>query len=290
MTLINTQLPLLGSSPPESSHRLVLVQGIHLLGVLVHQRLGLGILDVDGEAVIVVLAVGVAGVAVLPVHAASQLLSHHGLLPAALDLDSGPIIGHAGVFQTLVRSQPAVLLVHDRLVGGAAGGGVVTNPLVGPFNSLAPPVWIRVEGAKIDGGEADLVVEIAAVGTIVGPVVGHAVELALAAPGNEMIAVERLDVRTHLGNPGRKNLRAAVGAARQVAHAVGAAAGLVGQLPSEDGRRVLVAGHDLLDIALECVLDLRDRVELDLSAGATAEIQAIYELTSSWYWPPRLTV
>ena len=273
MTLIHT---LLAACDHPKADRLVLVQGIHLLRVLVYQRLSLGIFDVDGEAVIVVLAVGVAGVAVLPVHAASQLLSHHGLLPAAHDLNSGPIIVHAGVFQTLVRGQPAVLFVHNRLVGLAAGGGVVTNPLVRPLNSLAPPVGIRVEGAEIDGGDAELVVEIATVGTVIGPVVGLAVELALAAPGNEMIAVERLDVRTHLGDPGRKNLRAAVGAAaRQVAHAVSAAAGLVGQLPSEDGRRVLVAGHNLLDIALECVLDLGDRVELDLLADAMAEVWAI---------------
>jgi hypothetical protein len=113
-----------------------------------------------------------------------------------------------------------------------------------------------VESAKVDVLQFELGIEVTAIRTIVCPVIGLNVETTLAARGDKVILVQALDVCAHLIVPSGDQLRSAVLRSGKIADAVSAAAGLVGELPSEDGRIVLVSGHDRFDIPLESLLDL----------------------------------
>ena len=119
-----------------------------------------------------------------------------------------------------------------------------------------------MEHPEVNVLEAKLVVKVASVATVVEVVVRVNVEGALSAPGDEVVRVEAPDVGAHLVDPLRHQLDGAIFAAWEVAGVVGAAAGLVGELPGHDGGRVLVAGDHLLDVRLEVVLDDRELVEL----------------------------
>ena len=48
---------------------------------------------------------------------------------------------------------------------------MVFDPLHGPINSLGPPVWVGVEGAKVDVLQFEFGVEITTVRTVVCPVI-----------------------------------------------------------------------------------------------------------------------
>lgn len=87
--------------------------------MLEDQLLRLRILKVDGEAIIVVLAIRVVSITELPVQI-RHLLLQAGLLPDAQYLGPGAVAGLAGVLLPLVVGQPAVLLVDDGLLGLAA--------------------------------------------------------------------------------------------------------------------------------------------------------------------------
>ena len=77
-----------------------------------------------------------------------------------------------------------------------------------------------------------------------------------------MILVQALDVGAHLIVPSGDQLWSAVLGSGQVAYAVCATAGFIGELPSEDGRVVLVPGHNGLNVSLESLLDLWQAVKL----------------------------
>ena len=139
---------------------------------------------------------------------------------------------------------------------------MVFDPLHSPINSLRPPIWVGVESAKVDVLQFELGVEVTTVRTIVCPVIRLDVETTLAAGGDEVVLVQALDVRTHLIVPSSDQLRSTVLRSGKIAYAVRAAAGLIGELPGKDGRVVLVSGHNRLDVSLECLLDLRQAVEL----------------------------
>lgn len=208
---------------------------VDLSSVLIHQGLRLLLVEEDGEPVIVVPAVREVRVSKLPVHVREPLLDADGL-PLAQGLDPGDVGGGTEVLELLLGRQPAVLLVHHGLARGAPRGGVVADPLARPLDRLAPPVRVGVEDAKVDVGQGQLGVKVAAVVAVVEAVgVGGVVEAALAAPRHQVVAVQALDVGAHLVRPGREQVGCAVGAPGQVAGAVGAAAGLVCELPCEDG-------------------------------------------------------
>ena len=142
---------------------------------------------------------------------------------------------------------------------------MVFNPLHSPVNSLRPPVWVRVESTKVDVLQFELGVEITTVRTVVRPVIRLDVEATLAARGDKVVLVQALDVRTHLIVPSSDQLRSTVLRSGKIAYAVRAAAALIGELPGEDGRAVLVSGNDCLNVSLESLLDFRQAVELCLS-------------------------
>ena len=139
---------------------------------------------------------------------------------------------------------------------------MVFDPLYSPINSLRPPVRVGVESAKVDVLQFELGVKVTTVRAVVCPVIGLDVEAALAAGRDEVILIQALDVGAHLIVPSSDQFWSAVIGPRKVAYAVCAAAGFVGELPSEDGRVVLVSGHNGLDVSLESLLDLRQAVEL----------------------------
>ena len=103
--------------------------------MLIHQRLCLLTLQVNGKPIVVVRTPRVVSVSVLPVHV-RHLLLERDRLPSADGLEAGDVGHGAQVLEALLGSEPAVLLVDDGLVDGAGGFGVVLNPLVGPGNSL----------------------------------------------------------------------------------------------------------------------------------------------------------
>jgi hypothetical protein len=152
--------------------------------------------------------------------------------------------------------------VDDRLLDGTHRLSMVLDPLHSPTNSLRPPIWVRVESAKVDVLQLELSVEVTTVRTIVSPVFRLDVEATLTARGDEMVLVQALDVCAHLIVPSGDRRGSTVLRSRKVAYAVRAAAGFVGELPGEDGRVVLVSGHDCLDVSLESLLDLGQAVEL----------------------------
>lgn len=166
---------------------------------------------------------------------------------------------------------------------------MILNPLHSPRHSLGPPIRVRVERAKIDILQLQLHVKITPVGTIVRPVVGLDVEPSLAARRDEVVLVQALDVGAHLVVPLGQELGRAVVGSGEVARSVGAAAGFVCDFPGHDAGVVFVAGYDGFDVAFECFLDLGEAVELDLVSVSSVE-DVSSKLTSSWYWPPRLTV
>lgn len=139
---------------------------------------------------------------------------------------------------------------------------MVFDPLYRPINSLRPPVWVGVESAKVDVLQFELGVEVTTIRTVVCPVVGLDVEATLATSRDKVVLVQALDVGAHLIVPSGDQLWSAVFGSWQIAYTVGATAGFVGELPSEDGRVVLVSGHNGLDVSLESLLDLRQAVEL----------------------------
>lgn len=77
-----------------------------------------------------------------------------------------------------------------------------------------------------------------------------------------MVFVEALDVCAHLVDPGGDGVGCALVGSRQVAHAVGSAARLVGEFPGHDCVGVFVALDDGFDVFLECGLDLGVAVEV----------------------------
>lgn len=238
------------------------LESVNLGSVLIHQGLRLFLIQEDGKSVVVVPPVRVVREAKLPVHVREPLLDADGL-PLAQRLDPGDVGRSAEVLELLLRRQPAVLLVHDRLSDGTARGRVVPDPLARPLDRLAPPVGVGVEDPEVNVGQGQLGVEVATVVAIVEPVgVGGVVEAALAAPGDQVVAVEALYVCAHLVGPLREQIGRAVWAPGKVAGAVGAAAGLVGELPCKDCWRVLEASDHGFRVAFVCLLDLGKSVEL----------------------------
>lgn len=154
--------------------------------------------------------------------------------------------------------------MNNRLLHLPHRSAVVLNPLDSPLDSLAPPVRVRVEGAEVDVLELELGVEITAISPVVRPIVRFHVETALTPCGDEVVRVEALDVGAHLVVPRGDQFRSAVLRARQVADAVGAAAGFVGEFPGEDCGGIFVAGNHCFDVFLEGCFDLGKAVELCL--------------------------
>lgn len=237
--------------------------------MLVNESLGLLIIKVDGETVIVVPAKRVLRVSVLPVHVGDLLLDGN-LLPSTDNFEPSLVTGLAQGFLASLGSHPPVLLVNHWLASLPCGLSVVVDPLIGPLDGLAPPVGVGVEDAKVDIFEADLMVEVTTVGTIVGPVVGLDIESTFSTPGDKMVGVDALDIGAYFVDPSRHKFHGAIFAAGEVAGTISAAAGFVGKLPSHDGGRVLIAGDELLNVGLEVILDHGQAVELEVNALGSA--------------------
>lgn len=79
---------------------------------------------------------------------------------------------------------------------------MVPDPFVGPRDTAAPPIGVRVKHPEVDARQRDVQVEITPVAAIVQRVVRRKVEGAFAAPGHEVVRVQGLDVGAHLVDPG----------------------------------------------------------------------------------------
>lgn len=169
------------SNPTDSIEEISLIQRINLLRMLIHQRLSLRILQENRKPIIMIPPVRIPSVSKLPVHIAHLLLEAR-LLPQAQHLGSSLIVAPAEILLPLIVCKPAVLLMHDGLLRLAAGRSVVFDPLDRPRDGFAPPVRVGVEDAEVDVFEAELFVEVAAVGAVVCPVVAFDVKAAFAAP------------------------------------------------------------------------------------------------------------
>lgn len=156
--------------------------------------------------------------------------------------------------------------MHDRLPRRPARLRVVPDPLVGPRDRLPPPVRVRMIHTKVDIGQREGSIEITAVRPVIRRIVRIPVERSLATPRHQVVRVQALDERAHLVDPDRQRLRRAVAAHGKVADAVGAAAGLVRELPRHDRRRVAVPRDERLDVLLESIFDLREAVELQVES------------------------
>lgn len=153
--------------------------------------------------------------------------------------------------------------MHNRLPPLPHRSPVILNPLHRPLHSLGPPIRVRVERPEIDVLELQLGVEIAPVCPVVSPILTVDIKAALAPGCHEVVGVNAFDVRAHLVVPSGDQFGGAVcRRARQVAHAVGAAAGFVGEFPGEDRGRVFVPSHHCFDVAFEGCFDLGEAVEL----------------------------
>jgi len=145
---------------------------------------------------------------------------------------------------------------------------MVANPLIGPFDRLAPPIGVGVEDSIVNTGEGEGTVEISSYTAIVCPVIGLGiVKLAFAASGDQMKRVERFDVGGHFGGPGVDKGDGAVAAGGEVADRVARTAGLISELPGEYCGRVLVTTYDGGDVAFKCCLDSGVPIELETRLG-----------------------
>lgn len=232
------------------------IDPVHALRMVEYQRLALlGVVHKDRKPIVMVAPVALAAHAKLPEHVAHHVVERD-VLPLANDRDARLVRQRRAVehVELVRRIEPAVLLKQHGLVDLELRLAVVFDPLRAPRRALAPPVRVRVEGPEVHLGHRELGVEVPAVGARIRPVrVPGLVELALAAPGHHVARVDALDEPAHLADPVPDHVVVAGGAvgAGQVADAVGAAAGLVGELPGEDGGRVLVAADDGADVVLE---------------------------------------
>lgn len=131
------------------------------------------------------------------------------------------------------------------------------HPLVAPVVGGAPGLGVEVEGAEVEGGDPEVGLEVEALAVAEGvAAVGAGGEAeAFVAERDQVLGVERLDVRRRVARPlGEHRGRAPV------------AARLVGQLPREHGRRGRVPRHHGLDV--RPVLRLRRRVRVPGCGGA----------------------
>lgn len=159
----------------------------------------------------------------------------------------------------MVLDPLTVWLLVDRFIGG----GGCSKDLRSPFRGLAPPIRVQMEGAVVDGVNSKLGVEIATITGRVSPIrVSRNVELSLSTGGNQMVGVNRLDEGGKVLDPSGHHLGVTNCGARKVTDTVSAAAGLVTELPGHDGGRVLVPGHEGLDVVLVRVDNFGNMVEL----------------------------
>lgn len=150
---------------------------------------------------------------------------------------------------------------------------MVVNPLVAPRGGLGPPIGIQMEGSVVDRLDGSIGVEITSVSSVISPVfVAFKVEGAFAAGGDEVVGVEKLDVGGNVLDPLEDSLGSAVGGTGEVADTVGAAAGLVGELPGHDCGGVLIAVDEDLDVVLEGGNDLGVGVELRESSVSISKL------------------
>ena len=218
----------------------------------------------------------------MPEHVGHALLDAD-LLPSAYGFGSGDVHHGAQVIPACLGGEPAwhecqshneqrpkksgliltIFLMNNRLPAPPLTLPMIPNPLIRPLDRLRPPVRVRMERSKIDILQRELRVEVSSVTPVVRPVVRLPVEPSFPTPRHQVVRVKALDVRAHLVDPGREQVRIAVVAARQVAHAVCAAARLVAEFPGHDGGGVAVACDEFLDVVLVCFFDLGEAVELD---------------------------
>ena len=243
-----------------------MVERANMSGVLVNELAGLGIVQVDCETVVVVGSIAPSVPSELPELVSSNPLGDGGLLPLPDDFKTCVVRNLAEVFETLIWGQPTVLLKDNRLVGSATGSSVVLDPLCSPLWSLAPPIWVEMEGTVVDSWDVEFGVEVSTIGTVVSPVgIIGVVESTLATDGNHVVGVERLDEGGDFDEPGVKLGWVAIRGSWKIAGSVGAAAGFVTELPREDGLGMLVSLDDNLDV----VLELGDDVWLDVELFAS---------------------
>ncbi|KAF3934416.1 hypothetical protein ABW19_dt0205334 [Dactylella cylindrospora] len=243
-------------------------------GMLVNEFAGFSIVQEDGEAVIVVGSIAPSVPSVLPVLVSGDPLGNRSLLPFLDNFETSVVGNGSEVLESLVWGEPAVLFKDDWLVQGATDSGVVLDPLCPPLWGLAPPIRVEVESSVVNGIDGGLSLKVNTVGAVVGPVVAlWVVESTLASNRDHVVGVEILDELGEILGPFMQLGDITVRRSWEISVSVSAAAGLVTQLPREDGFGVLVSLNDDLDVLLVGGNDLWFTVELQNC-----------QRTVTWYW------
>lgn len=143
---------------------------------------------------------------------------------------------------------------------------MLRDPRVAPRVVVAPLVGVQVDGAVVDGGDGQVLLEVdafvAGVGVallVVGQVGRGGGEPAFVAEGDQVSGVQRFDVSGSVGGPFGDDARGTAGAA-----------GFVHQLPAEDGGASLVAVDDEFDVVL--VGGLSGGVGIEVIVGAAVDV------------------
>ena len=154
-------------------------------------------------------------------------VQERGLLPRFAD---GRVVGRVG---------RAVLLEDDRLPRRFARRVVLHDPLVAPGLVVAPRIRVEVEGAVVERRDGEVLDKVHPFvpGVGVRAVTHGRCHPPFVAEGHHVLRIQGFDVRADARGPVGDDRGRASGAAR-----------LVAQFPCEDGRGVLVAVDDQVDV------------------------------------------
>lgn len=129
-----------------------------------------------------------------------------------------------------------------------------------------PVSYIAGKGTS-QARHTNLSIKVTTITAIIRPIITLDVKRPFTTPSDKMMRINLFDEAAHLLDPRRHDLGgAAVLAPGQVAGSIGAAAGLVAELPGEDGWGVFVAVDEDFDVVFVGFLDGGDVVELGVEA------------------------
>lgn len=152
------------------------------------------------------------------------------------------------------------------LAGGHAGGTVGLDPSIAPVVILSPGVGVQVESSKIESRDVQQCDKVGSLAVCVRICAITGETETLDARRDQVVGVEALDVR-----------RGSQGPVVDDTGVAAVAAGLIAELPGENGRRVEVASNKGLDVGL--VLCLRSRIGIPRSFAATEGIDVCLDAT-----------
>lgn len=170
-----------------------------------------------------------------------------------------------------------VLLQNDWFTSRFANGVVLLDPFVAPGIVVPPLAGIQMESSVVERGNGEVLDK---VDSLVAAVRIRAIALGRGQPpfvaqADHVAGIERLDIFADIRSPIEDDTGIA-----------GATAGLVGQLPRENGARGLVAVDDELDVFLVCGLCGSVGVEVVVGSAVGISVRVdtakVVEVVEQW--------